>query len=378
MIVGIDASRNRSGGAIRHLVGIMGASDPRSQGIDRVHVWSYRKLLDALPDAPWLVKHCPDALSGSILRQAWWQRRHLPGELGANGVDIVLYTDAGTVGRAHPSVTMSRDMTQYEPGEMKRYRRLSRAWLRNLALRYVQARSLRDADGVIFLTQYAATTIQRFTGPLSRVAIVPHGVDRAFRRDARNGNGLSSPVRCVYVSPADMYKHQWHVIRAIAALRRRGYDVVLTLVGGGQGPAQQLIEDEIRRSDPDNEFVTQRGFVSAADLPAVLADCDVFVFASSCENMPNTLVEGMASGLPIACSDRGPMPEVLRDGGLYFDPEDPSSIAASIEQLLQDPSLRAQLASRAAELSREYSWERCARETWEFLRTTHSAVTTSR
>ena len=35
--------------------------------------------------------------------------------------------------------------------------------------------------------------------------------------------------------------------------------------------------------------------------------------------MPNTLVEAMASGLPIACSDRGPMPEVLGDGGVLFD-----------------------------------------------------------
>ena len=73
---------------------------------------------------------------------------------------------------------------------------------------------------------------------------------------------------------------------------------------------------------------TQRNGVNAynCDPHAVLKRAHLFVFASSCENMPNTLVEAMASGLPIACSDRGPMPEILRDGGTYFDPENEVTI----------------------------------------------------
>jgi glycosyltransferase involved in cell wall biosynthesis len=83
--------------------------------------------------------------------------------------------------------------------------------------------------------------------------------------------------------------------------------------------------------------------------------------------MPNTLVEAMAAGLPIACSNRGPMPEVLEDGGVYFDPEDPGSIAGAIEDLITDPGKRTRMAARAKELSRQYSWTRCARETFSFI-----------
>jgi len=371
IVVGIDASRNRSGGAIRHLVGILGAGDPRAHGIERVHVWSYDTLLDALPDAPWLVKHSPRELKGSLITQLWWQRRVLPTEARRRGVMILLNTDAGTVCRAHPAVTMSRDMLSYESGEMGRYR-LSRMWLRLLALRYVQAWSLKDADGAIFLTRYAAEVIQRITGPLRRTAIIPHGIGPEFRRSHRLSHG--EPIRCMYVSQTDLYKHQWRVVRAIADLRRRGHNISLLLAGGGEGRAQRLLDDELRRSDPRSEFVTQRGFVGAKDLPALLAECDLFVFASTCENMPNTLVEAMASGLPIACSNRGPMPEVLRDGGVYFDPEDAGSIAVAVEKLVVDPALRASLAGRAAELSADYSWERCARETWAFLQEIFNAT----
>jgi glycosyltransferase involved in cell wall biosynthesis len=357
-------------------VGILGCGDPRRHGVHNVHLWAYDALLDAIPDAEWLVKHRPRELNGSLFRQVWWQRRKLPVEARAHNVDILLNTDAGTVCRAHPAVTMSRDMMSYEAGAMRRYFP-SRMWLRLLALRYIQARSLKDADGAIFLTRYAAKVIQRMTGPLPRVAIIPHGIGQEFRRERTLTHAFEQSVRCIYVSQADLYKHQWCVVRAIADLRRRGHDVKLLLAGGGEGRAQRLLDEELVRSDPKREFVTQIGFVRATDLPAVLAEADLFIFASSCENMPNTLVEGMASALPIASSDRGPMPEVLRDGGVYFDPENPGSIVSAVEKLLVDPALRASVASRAEELSNEYSWERCASETWAFLRRTLVAVRAS-
>lgn len=90
--------------------------------------------------------------------------------------------------------------------------------------------------------------------------------------------------------------------------------------------------------------------------------------------MPITLLEAMAAGLPIACSDRGPMPEILEDGGVYFDPELPDSIAAAVEQLITDPALRERVAQRAKQLSEQYSWSRCAEETWKFIAETYRSV----
>lgn len=374
IVVGIDASRNRSGGAIRHLVGILGSGDPRAHGIAEVHVWSYPALLDSLGNPEWLVKHNPPALSGGILGQVWWQRHHLPREVRKAGVDILLNTDAGTVCRSRPAVVMSRDMLSYEPGEMSRYW-FSAWWLRLLALRYIQAWSLRKADGAIFLTRYAADVIQRVTGRIHRIAIVPHGVGSEFRDAQTCRRPSDGPLRCLYVSPVDLYKHQWHVVRAIAELRHRGHNVTLTLTGGGDPRAERLLANELRRSDPRGEFVTQIGFLRQDKLPATLAEADVFIFASSCENMPNTLVEAMATGLPIASSDRGPMPEVLQDAGLYFDPENASSIAAAIERML-DPDLRAELGRRASAGAARYSWARCAAETWAFLRETFDSTRT--
>ena len=63
---------------------------------------------------------------------------------------------------------------------------------------------------------------------------------------------------------------------------------------------------------------------------------DLFAFASSCETFGISLLEAMASGLPIASSNRGPMVEILKDAGIYFNPENPTSIANSLKMLLLD------------------------------------------
>ena len=370
MVIGIDASRNRSGGAKVHLIGILQESNPIEFGIREVHVWSYRSLLSSLPNYPWLVKHSPMELELSLFKQLWWQYYTLPSEARKCECDILLNTDAGSVCNFHPAVTMSRDMLSYEKGEIDRFN-FGLARLRLFILRYVQSNSLKRADGVIFLTNYAAAVIQKYTGSINNLKVIPHGVGKTFKQITRGGNwsvAADKPIRCLYVSNVAMYKHQWHVVRAIHMLRQRNHNISILFAGGGDGYAQKLLDEEIVRIDPGREYIKQLGFVGHDKIPELLTATDIFIFASSCENMPNTLVEAMASGLPIACSNRGPMPEVLVDGGEYFDPENSESISLAIEKIIVNEDLRISMANRAKELSEQYSWNRCGTETWDFMK----------
>lgn len=369
MIVGIDASRNRSGGARAHLAGILGAGNPLDYGITEVHVWAFRALLDSLPDRPWLVKHGPPNLERSLLRQLWWQAVHLWKEVAAAGCDILFTTDASTVCRFRPMVVLSQDVLAYESRALE-YFRYSKQLLRLIAILIVQNRAFRFADGVIFLTRHAAGVIQRSCGPLSRVACIPHGVGDEFKHTRRTRvwphNG-ERPIQALYVSNAELYKHQWVVIRAIELLRERGHNIELTLLGGGQGPAQRMVERQLAISDPHGEFARQLGFMRHRELPDYMANADVFIFASSCEAFGITLIEAMSIGLPISCSDRSCLPELAGDGAVYFDPEDAESIADATELLIKDENLRESIARRAKILSEEYSWARCADQTWAFV-----------
>lgn len=369
MKIGIDASRNRSGGAKAHIIGIINDFDESflENEIEEIHIWSFPELLAQLPNKTWLIKHVPEELNKSIIHQLWWQYKKLPIEAKNQKIDILLNTDAGTVCRFKSSVTMSRDMLSYEKGEMQRFG-FSKQRIRLELLKLVQNNSLKKSTGAIFLTQYASKVIQQSSGKISNVKIIPHGVSNNFRVLTNNGfwNEDKKEIKCIYVSNVELYKHQWNVALAIRNIKNKGYNISIDFIGGGAGKAQLKFDKTIKTIN-DNEYLTQYDFVAHSKLPKLIQEKDIFIFASSCENMPNTLIEGMSSGLPIACSNRGPMPEVLQDGGVYFNPENVEEIENAIMNIITNSIDRMRISKRALELSDFYSWERCSKETFEYL-----------
>jgi glycosyltransferase involved in cell wall biosynthesis len=372
-IIGIDASRNRSGGAQAHIIGILNSFLKLGISQLEIHIWSYQTLLDKLPASNFIFKHHNQNLEKNILHQINWQYFKLPKEAATFNCDILLYTDAGAFINFFPCIVMSRDMLSFEAGEMDRYP-FSVKKLRLIALKYIQAWSLKKATGSIFLTNYASNVIQDFTGELLNFKIIPHGVGDNFRQN-NNKTELTLEsneiIKCIYVSNTAPYKHQWNVVEAISNLKLKGYNVELLLVGGGEGEAQQRLIDAMAKHDYNKDFIKQMEFVKHNEIPELLLKSDIFIFASSCENMPNTLIEGMASGLKIACSSRGPMPEVLKDGGYYFNPENPKSISNAIEKIIKSPIESKAKALKALNYSNNFSWDRCAMETFDFLKSTY-------
>lgn len=371
MHVGIDASNLRAGGGVTHLVEMLGAAEPRRHGIDRVTVWSGRATLAQLPVRPWLAAVHDVRLDRSLPWRLLWQRTALAG--AASSAADVLFVPGGSYGGGfHPFVTMSRNLLPFVPGERNRYG-ASLPRLKLEMLRAAQARTFRRADGVIFLNAYALDAVTAVTGPLrGRTTIIPHGVGDAFRRAPRPQRPPEDftperPFRVLYVSNLEPYKHQWHVVHAVARLRTQGLPLSLTLVGESYAIARPRLDTALAAARPHGDAIRYAGPATHADLIRHYHEADAFVFASSCENMPNILLEAMAAGLPIACADRGPMPGVLGDAGLYFDPEQPASIGASLERLLGDPALRATLAAGAHARAAAFSWRRCADETFAFL-----------
>jgi glycosyltransferase involved in cell wall biosynthesis len=222
---------------------------------------------------------------------------------------------------------------------------------------------------MIFLTHYAREVVDRQVGRLEGpMQIIPHGVDARFFAPIRRAMSTEPrPLEIVYVSIIDHYKHQVPVSKAVVRLAAEGHPLRLTLIGPSYPPAMKHLRSMLDRLDPDGSIVRYLGPMAHEEIHAVYERADVGLFASSCENMPNILLEEMAAGLPIACSDRGPMPEILRGAGEFFDPEDVSSIAEAILRLIRDPGLRERRARAAQALAREYSWPRCADETFRFL-----------
>ena len=372
MRYGIDASNLRSGGGLNHLLCLL-EHRRYSQGDDtNIILWGSSALCDLIPPRKWItVKVVPDLDAGPLKRLSW-QMLRFP-KLSSSACDV-LFAPGGLIGDHHvPTVVMCRNMLPFELSEARRYG-ASYMLARLLFLRLLQAQAFRRADGVVFLSDYARDRVVEQIGALSGMtALIAHGVEHRFRREPRVQRSIKEfssarEFRLLYVSIVDVYKHQWNVATAVADLRLKGMPITLEIVGPAYPPALRRLNLSLQKVDPTGSFIQYCGEVSHSELHHRLLNADGFVFASTCENMPNILLEAMAAGLPIACSDRRPMVDILGEASVFFDPLRPDSISRAIAGMLQDTDERTHIARRAYEQANLYSWEQCASDTFSFIK----------
>jgi glycosyltransferase involved in cell wall biosynthesis len=372
MRLGIDASNIRAGGGVTNLVELLKVAKPQDYGFGEVIVWGGSATLNCLEDRPWLKKVYDPVLDQSLPMRFYWQLFTLDRLVQKEGCDA-LFVPGGTYpGAFRPFVTFSQNLLPFEWAEARRYG-VSWMLLKMILLYRSQKRTFVRANGVIYLTRYARNVVIKKVKQLrGKSVVIPHGVDKRFLlspREQRDIGGYSSqhPFRILYVSPVDVYKHQWHVADGVARLHEAGFPIKLDLIGSAYAPALKHLQRVTSRLDPEGKFICHHGFSSHSEIFCQYHKADVFVFASTCETFGMVITEAMAAGLPIACSNRGPMPEVLGDAGVYFDPEKPAEIAEAIRKLIEDPILRAEKADTAFERAKEFTWERCADKTFGFL-----------
>ena len=144
------------------------------------------------------------------------------------------------------------------------------------------------------------------------------------------------------------------LLNAMAKLRRKFTDVVLTLVGDGpdRGRVERMVEAlELK------EHVELLGYRSTEEVRELLGHADVFVLPSFAEGVPVVLMEAMASGVPVVASRIAGIPELVEDNvsGVLVAPANSDALAKAIERLLEDPALRKRLAERGrAVVEREF------------------------
>lgn len=374
MRIGIDATNVGGGGGITHLVGILSAFDYNyfENKISKIIVFSSKKVLDMIPDSEIIDKVTFLELNGSLLNRISFQFRKYDRELDQR-CDILLSITGDYIGKFSPVIGMSRNMLLYEREiwkEIKDFKEILRFWL----IFRKQKKCFRNANGVIFISNYAQQEVSKqISLKDKKISIIHHGISPKFIQEKRNSMpiltySIENPFVFLYVSPIHVYKHQWNVVAAISNLRKKGIPVKLVLAGSvSLKLAGKRLEESLKRHDPSHEFVDYIGHVQHDKLHEYYKQADGIIFASTCENMPNTLIESMASGRAIACSDKQPMPEFLGDNGFYFNSKDVSSIEKALEKLISNPEICDSMIEKNLDEVKKFSWKKTSFETFEFL-----------
>jgi glycosyltransferase involved in cell wall biosynthesis len=196
-----------------------------------------------------------------------------------------------------------------------------------------------------------------------RVDVAPLGVrvDPSIQppseREVRASLQLDGPV-VLSVAQKRPYKNLGSLIRAVAGLEERA---TLVLVG-----APTAHENELRALASQlgvDDRVRFPGWLSEPELEGLYRVASCFVLPSLIEGFGLPVLEAMARGVPVACSDRPALPEVVGEAALLFDPQNQEAVRAAIKRVLADRAFAQTLVERGRERVRSFTWERTAEAT---------------
>ena len=299
-----------------------------------------------------------------------WQYYILAKEAKVMNCDLLFVPGGLYIGTFKPFVTMSRNLLPFEKKELFRYG-FSFETLRLLLLKRFQIRSFKKADGLIFLNEYAKRVVlENFTIDNSKVEIIPHGINKMFLHNPKLHFNIDEykTFKIIYVSIIDVYKHQVNIVKAVDLLRKKtSWPLSLDLIGPANNEELKKLSKIICEIDPNQFWVKYLGKKEHNSLKDFYNSSDLGVFASTCENMPNILLEKVASGLPVVTSNHGANFEILGNDGVYFNSEDPLSIMNSLYEVINSKDKRQELAEKSFNLAKKYNWETTSENTFKFL-----------
>jgi glycosyltransferase involved in cell wall biosynthesis len=201
--------------------------------------------------------------------------------------------------------------------------------------------------------------------PDSKIDVVPLGIgSRAVaptpEQELRTRLGLDRRSVVLTTSAKRPHKNLARLLDAWALLPEETRPV-LVLTGYSTPYEAELRQHSTELGlDTDTRFL---GWVSSADLEGLFAVASCFVFPSLYEGFGLPVLEAMARGVPIACSDTGSLAEVAGGGALLFDPENPTAIADAVQSILDSEALRTKLRAAGDEQARRFTWKAAAEGT---------------
>jgi glycosyltransferase involved in cell wall biosynthesis len=293
-------------------------------------------------------------------RRADWVRgeqQHLPRAAAALGCDVVhsLASTAPWHG-ATARVTTIHDLNYKLVPD-------THFGVRGLGMRLLVPAAARRSRRIIAISESTRRDLLEHLGvPEGKVDVVPQGVSEptsAATPEPELRRRLDLGDRRVVLSASAKRPHK-NLARLLDALAgippgRRP----LLVVPGYPTPYEDELREHARAAGVAGD-VRWPAWLPDADLEGLYGLARLVAFPSLYEGFGLPVLEAMARGVPVACSNRSSLPEVAGDAALLFNPEDAAAIRAAIERGLADEPLRERLVARGRERAAAFSWDRTA------------------
>lgn len=360
MIIGIDASNIRTGGGKKQLEEFVNYTINNNKHISFIVVSN--KNINSLFKDTKAVKCITNKLLNSnsffsLISQFLMSKYYFK----KNKCRLVFAPGGIFLSSFRPFFTMSQNMLPFDSKEIKNFSFNKRIKFR--LIKILQLISFNNSNGVIFLTEYARSVVEESIRKKINSIVIPHGIEQKEFNTYSNQNIV---FNILYVSDFLPYKHNLNVFRAAVELISEGLDINLTLIGKKDNSQYPIMKEELSKNPNLFNKINIVGQISPKQITKYYEKASLFLFASSCENLPFIILEALSYGLPIITTNKSPMKDLVYGDQIFFDSYNKDDIKEVIRQNFDKEKLK-QLSINNYRLSKKYTWKNNVNKTLNFF-----------
>ncbi len=296
------------------------------------------------------------------------EQTQLPKIIKEHHLDLIHYTNFNhPIFGSVPFVITIHDliMTFYPVG------RKQKSFIRKLAYNLEMKHAARSSKQVIVPSGASKNDIVKMLGAKpEKVSVTYEGIDDLYLKPVSEDDKVEIRRKYSLWKPYLLFVSSWRphkgilpLLEAYQLLRQKYKDDIQLVLVGKVHPDFEDIKAKVEAAQDQLDGIITPGFVPDTDLPGLYAAAEIFVLPSLYEGFCLTHLEAMAQGTAVVTSKTSCMPEVLGEGAVYFDPQDPHDIARVLDRLINHADEREQLANLGKKQAQKYSWEKMAAET---------------
>ncbi|PIP28344.1 MAG: group 1 glycosyl transferase [Candidatus Moranbacteria bacterium CG23_combo_of_CG06-09_8_20_14_all_35_22] len=246
--------------------------------------------------------------------------------------------------------------------------------------------AIEKSDKIITISEASKKDILKFYPKINseKIKVIYHGFDKEIfeqGRDLQKEQEIKNKLNIedkyiLYIGALQPRKNLKTLISAFEELKKSAqsgstsggkYKDLKLVLAGEKAWLWKEIFSQIENSSVKNEIITP-GKIKFSDIGHLMRGAEIFCFPSLYEGFGIPVLEAFISRVPVICANNSSLSEVAGEAVLYFEPKNYLELSEQIKKILDNPELRKDLILKGLEQAQKFSWEKCARETLEYLK----------
>lgn len=209
--------------------------------------------------------------------------------------------------------------------------------------------------------------IKTYKCPSDKIVVVYNGYNDKLFKPIKNPKRLIKEPYLLFVGRIEERKNIKGLIKAFSILKQRNDNLKLVLVGKPGLGYSQIQQFKTKQPADVRRSIIELGYVKEEDLVHIYAGAKLFILPSFYEGFGIPILEAMACGCPVICSNTSSLPEVGSKAVLYFNPSESEEMVLVTNKVLKNNDLRKYLIQSGYNNIKRFSWKKCAKETLKVL-----------